>query len=269
VSTAARRTPALAGRRIVVTRARAQARELRELLEVEGAEVIDFPTIRTTAPHDYAPADRAIAHLGEYRWVVFTSGTGVAAFIDRIRVLGCSPEALRAPRLAAIGPGTAGALRARGFEAELAPDEFRAEALVAAFARENLHGARVLIPRAAEARSVLPDGLRARGAIVDVVPVYRTQLEQEHPPEIRQRLLDGPVDAVTFTSSSTVRNFLALLGSEAARSLRGALVACIGPVTAATAREAGLEVAVVADTYTIPGLVAALRSALGSPARGG
>ncbi len=259
----------LSGRRIVVTRSRAQARELRALLEAEGAEVIDFPTIRMTLPADYAPADQAIARLGEYRWVVFTSQNGVAAFVDRMRTLGRSPEALHVPRLAAIGPGTAEALRAQGLRADLAPDEFRAEALVAALAREDLRGVRVLIPRADGARSVLPDGLRTLGASVDVVPVYRTEVEQEHSPEMRRRLLEGPVDAVTFTSSSTVRNFVALLGPDAGRALRGALVACIGPVTAATAREFGLEAGVVAETYTIPGLVAALRSALGSPASGG
>lgn len=268
MSPAPGQAPSLSGRRIVVTRSRAQARELRALLVAQGAEVIDFPTIRMIPPADYAPVDRAVARLGEYRWVVFTSRNGVVAFVDRMRTLGRSPEALHVPRLAAIGPGTASALRAQGLEADLAPDEFRAEALVAAFAREELSGARVLIPRAEDARSVLPDGLRTLGASVDVVSVYRTEVEREHSPEIRRRLLEGPVDAVTFTSSSTVRNFIALLGPDAGRALRGALVACIGPVTAATARELGLDVGVVAETYTIPGLVAALRSALGPAASG-
>jgi uroporphyrinogen III methyltransferase / synthase len=253
----------LAGRRIVVTRPRAQAPALCDLLETEGAEVVAFPTIRLAPPAEYGPVDRAIGELGEYRWIVFTSQNGVVAFLGRMEVLGRDIRSLRRVRIAAIGPGTAGMLRARGLEVALAPREFRAEALVDAFAREDLRGARVLLPRASSARSVLPDGLRGLGARVDVVAVYRTEAEREHDPESRAHLLHGRIDAVTFTSSSTVRNFFELLGGEASRVLRGALVACIGPVTAATARDCGLEVGVVADTYTIPGLVLALRTALG------
>ncbi len=250
------------GRRVVVTRSRAQAGSLRGLLEAEGAEVIDFPTIRTIPPADYAPVDHAIARLAEYRWIVFTSQTGVAAFVDRMRAIGRDPDTLRGVHLAAIGPGTASALASRGLRTDLAPAEFRAEALVEAFAGQDLRGARVLIPRAEDARGVLPEGLRRLGAAVDVVAVYRTELEPEQSPHVRRRLLDGTVDAVTFTSSSTVRNFVTLLGPDARRVLRGTVVACIGPVTAATARELGLDVGVIAGTYTIPGLVAALRSAL-------
>lgn len=246
-----------------MTRARSQAGPLRELLEREGAEVIDFPTIRLLPPADFAPVDRAIMRLGEYRWIIFTSRNGVAAFTDRMWALGRNPKTLRGVRLAAIGPGTAGELEARGLQVDLAPEEFRAESLVAAFARQDLRGARVLIPRAEEARSVLPEGLRQCGAAVDVVVVYRTVLERDHSPAVRRRLLSGTVDAVTFTSSSTVRNFVELLGPDASRALRRVLVACIGPVTAATARASGLDVGVIAETYTIPGLVAALRLALG------
>jgi uroporphyrinogen III methyltransferase/synthase len=256
------------GRRIVVTRSRAQAAQLRALLEREGAEVIDFPTIRLLPPSDYAPVDRAIASLGEYRWVVFTSQNGVMAFTDRMRALGWDPHMLRGARLAAIGPGTARALEAQGLRVDLAPAEFRAEALVAAFEGQDLRGARVLLPRAADARGVLPEGLRHCGAAVDVVAVYRTELEREHSPEVRRRLLAGTVDAVAFTSASTVRNFVALLHPDAQRVLAGVLVACIGPVTADAARDLGLTVGVIARTYTIPGLVAALRSALGSGTMG-
>jgi uroporphyrinogen III methyltransferase/synthase len=191
----------LSGRRIVVTRAQAQAAPLRALLEADGAEVIEFPTIRLTPPADYGPLDRAIARLAEYRWIVFTSPNGVAGFVKRMRALGQDPLLIAHAGVAAIGPGTAQALRTQGLRAD--------------------------------------------------------------PPEARRRLLQGgQVDAVTFTSSSTVRNFVALLGRDGTRALRGSLVACIGPVTAATAREHGLRVGVVAETYTIPGLVAALRSAL-------
>ncbi len=257
------RPPSLRGRRIVVTRARAQAGSLRDLLEYEGAEVIDFSTIRLLPPADFAPVDQAIMRLGEYHWVIFTSQNGVAAFADRMRELGQDPQMLRDLRVAAIGPGTGRALEGCGLRVDLEPAEFRAEALVAAFARQDLRGARVLLPRAAEARGVLPEGLRRCGAAVDVVAVYRTELERRHSPAVRRHLLVGTVDAVTFTSSSTVRNFVTLLRPDMGRTLRSVLVACIGPVTAATARDLGLNVGVVAETYTIPGLVAALRAALG------
>jgi uroporphyrinogen-III synthase len=261
----------LAGRRIVVTRSRAQARVLRELLEADGADVVEVPAIRIGPPDDYGPVDAALERLGEYDWVVFTSQNAVGAFLDRLpqpRTGGI--EDLERPRIAAIGPATAQALRARGLRPSLAPQPFIAEALVEAFAVEVAAGARrgdhrgmrILLPRAAEARSVLPDGLRALGASVDVVSVYRVEVERDQHPEMRRRL-SGGVDAVTFTSPSTVRNFVELLGADRSRLLGGALVACIGPVTAAAAEACGLRVGLVAVTYTVPGLVDALRRRLG------
>ena len=257
----------LAGRRIVVTRARAQVGTLRAMLEADGAEVVEFPTIRIAPPEDLAPLDGAIARLAEYGWIVFTSRNGVAALCDRMRALGCDLGVLRGVRLASIGPGTADALRSAGLPVDLAPAEFRAEALVETFAGVDLRGVRVLLPRAAVARDALPDGLRAHGALVDVVPAYRTEVEREHALEVRRRLVAERVDAVTFTSSSTVRNFVELLGADAGRVLDATLVACIGPVTAASARSCGLRIGLVADHYTMMGLVAALRAALGGVAR--
>lgn len=257
---------ALAGRRIVVTRSRTQVGPLKALLEAEGAEIVEFPTIRIVPLDDYSEVDRALDRLGDYQWIVFTSQNGVAAFLDRLRGRGGDLRALAGLHLAAIGPATAHALVARGLRVDLAPGEFVAEALVEALAgggRARLHGARVLVPRALEARTVLPEGLRARGAVVDVVPVYRTETERAQPPQAWRQLLDGPVDAITFTSSSTVRNFVEVVGPEAPGIAGRALVVCIGPVTAATARECGLLVGLVARAYTIPGLVAALRERLG------
>ncbi len=264
----------LAGRKIVVTRSRAQARALRELLEADGADVIEVPAIRIAPPDDYGPVDAAIDRLAEYHWIVFTSQNAVGAFIDRLlqaRAGGAGD--LNRPRIAAIGPATARALLAHGLRPSLAPERFVAEALVDAFAGEavagrgrgDLRGTRVLVPRAAEARSVLPDGLRALGASVDVVAVYRVEVERDQHPEAWRRL-SGHVDAVTFTSPSTVRNFVELLGAETSRLLGGALVACIGPVTAAAAQTCGLTVGLVADTYTVPGLAEALRRRLGHAA---
>jgi uroporphyrinogen III methyltransferase / synthase len=255
---------ALAGRRIAVTRPRDDPR-LRMLLEAEGAEVVECPTIRIEEPSDYGPLDAALRGLAGYAWVVFTSRNGVAAVFRRLGVLGLPLTDLSGRRLAVIGPGTAEALRERGLRADVSPAEFRAEALVAALARHPLRGSRVLVPRAAVARDVLPEGLRALGAAVDVVPAYQTGAVDEG--GRIERLLTaaraGGLDAVTFTSPSTVRQFVRLAGPNVSRVLDGALVACIGPVTAGAARASGLDVGAVAATYTLAGLVAALCDALG------
>lgn len=259
----------LAGRRIVVTRPREDGR-LRRLLEAEGAEVLEFPTIRIAPASDYGPLDAALRRIGDYGWIVFTSRNGVAAVVERLGVMAPAPPSAAGPpaaalgraRLAVIGPGTDEALRDHGLEADLSPGEFRAEALVAAFGRHDLRGVRVLLPRAAVARDVLPEGLRALGAAVDVVTAYRTELNDAPAPEVLAAVRAGRVDAMTFTSSSTVRHFLQLAGPDARRGLERVLVACIGPVTAETARASGLRVGAVATTYTLAGLVDALRGAL-------
>ncbi len=257
----------LAGRRILITRAREQAGTLRTLLEADGAEVLEFPTIRVEPPDEFGPLDHAIAELDRYGWVVFTSRNAVRAVCDRLRQVGQGPSALGRAKLAAIGPGTAEALREVGLRVDLAPGEYVAEALLDAFQGVELGGVAVLLPRAASARGVLPEGLRAQGAAVDVVAAYRTVVERDHAPEVRRRLETERVDAVTFTSSSTVAHFVELLAGDVERVVGAALIACIGPVTAATARALGLRVAVVATDYTIPGLVAALRDALTGAAR--
>jgi uroporphyrinogen III methyltransferase/synthase len=255
----------LSGRRIVVTRSQTQAATLTALLQAEGAEVIEFPTIRLAPPPDYGPCDQAIDHIDDYRWIVFTSQNGVAAFLERLRARGRGTDALASTRMAAIGPATARALQDRGLRVSLAPRQFVAEALVDAFAGPNaepIRGARVLVPRALEARGVLPDGLRALGAVVDVIPVYRIEVEHGQDRAARTRLQNGDADVVTFTSPSTARNFVAVFGAQAADVAARSLVACIGPVTAAAARDCGLRVGLVAERYTIPGLVDALRARL-------
>ncbi len=248
-----------------MTRSRAQARSLSALLEADGALVIEVPAIRIAPLRDYGPVDQAIARLAGYDWIAFTSQNAVIAFIDRLKARGRDAASLGGVRVAAIGPATSRALEACGLRPALAPQRFVAEALVEAFAGQDgeaLRGARVLLPRALEARTTLPDGLRALGALVDVVPVYRVEAERQQDPLAWRRLLRETIDAVTFTSPSTVRNFLELLGPASPRVLGRALVACIGPVTAATARECGVTVGLVAETYTIPGLVEALRRRL-------
>ena len=192
----------------------------------------------------------------DYAWVVFTSANGVRFFHDRLVALGESSEWMRGSRVAAIGPETARALAAIGITADLVPDEYVAEALVACLAdAAPLQGQRVLLPRADIARDALSSGLLREGAVVDSVVAYRT-VPAPSSPEIEAQLRAGAIDAVTFTSSSTVRAFLATLSSSEA--LSGVALVCIGPITAETLRTAGLEPSVVAQTYTISGLVEAL-----------
>ena len=248
--------PALAGRGIAITRARAQAHELAARLEAEGARVLAVPTIAIEPPESWAPLDRALAELERYDGVVFTSVNGVA--MARRRLPGAGAR-LAGRRLAAIGPATARALRDWGCAAEVVPDEYVAEALVRQLAPRLRAGARVLVPRAAEARDVLVRELRQRGADVDEVPAYRTRPSDEGAAALRTALEAGRVDAVTFTSSSTVRHCAALFApGQAARALRGVAVACIGPVTRETAREHGLETQIMPTEYTIPALADAI-----------
>jgi uroporphyrinogen III methyltransferase/synthase len=239
----------LFGRKIVVTRARAQASELADLLAPLGAEVIEFPVIEIAPAADPGPLDAALARLGEYDWLIFTSVNGVRCFVDRLDASPYDWRGLRA-RICAIGPGTRRAIEALHLKVDLMPEEYVAESLVAAFAGIELQGQRVLLPRAAVARDVVPDELRARGAGVDVVEAYRTIV-----PATPAGAFPRQADWIMFTSSSTVKNFLAIAGREA---LEGVRIASIGPVTSDTARKHGLTVDVEARDHTIPGLVAAL-----------
>ena len=251
-------TRPLFGRCIVVTRSRSQASELSERLEALGAEVIEMPTIQIEPPDSYGPLDQAIGALDRYDWVVFTSVNGVAAFFERLALGGKDARAL--PLVAAIGPATGDALRARGICADCQPAKFTGEELVHAL---NEHGdlarKRLLLPRAADAPEAFHLGLEQLGAVVDEVDAYRTVAAAAADAAVRQRLMEGGVDFVTFTSSSTVRGFAGAIGREclAALPARTRFVS-IGPVTSQTARELGLAVAAEAVEHTIPGLVATL-----------
>jgi uroporphyrinogen-III synthase len=237
----------LAGRRIVITRPPERAARLAERLRSLGAVPVVFPTIRIE-PADPEPLVAAARALDGFDWVVFTSATGVAAFFDRLADAGKDAPDVRRRKVAAIGPVTARALRERGVEPALVPEEYVAEAVVAALG--EVHGLRFLLPRADIAREALAAGLRGRGAVVTEVAAYRTTGATGAPPDISN------ADAVTFTSSSTVRHFVAS-GAAAPQ----AKVVCIGPVTAATARELGLTVDAVAREYTEDGLIEALEGA--------
>jgi len=248
----------LFGKRILITRAREQASAFAQRLEAAGAEVVEFPAIQIEPPESWKPLDAAIARLREYQWVIFTSANGVRFFWDRLQRVGRDVRDLFGIAVCAIGPATAAALLDRGIRADLVPAEFKAEGLLEAIGDERVQGARILLARAAEAREVLPEELMRRGAIVDVVPAYRTVRNTANAEELRGLLRDGRVHAVTFTSSSTVRYFLDLVGDEAAELLRGVVVASIGPITAETAARHGIASDIVPDSYTIPALVDAL-----------
>lgn len=261
---------ALAGRRILITRPRAQAAELSDLLLAHGAQPIVFPTIEIAPLLDPGRLDQAVYGLGAYDWVIFTSVNGVAAVWDRLAALGLDSGAFGAVQVAAIGPATAQALAQRGVRAEFVPGEYVAEAIAAGIGA--MQGQRVLLPRADIAREALASALRQRGATVDEVTAYRT-LPAELDPQALAELRRG-VAAITFTSSSTARNFVALLrgqgeaaspaaedapaGERLLSALEPAIIACIGPITAQSVRELGLPVDVLARQYTIAGLVTAL-----------
>jgi uroporphyrinogen III methyltransferase/synthase len=242
----------LGGKRILVTRPRAQAADLCDRLSALGAEPILFPTIEIAPLEDYAALDRAIADLPEYLWIIFTSVNGVAAFWDRLSVMGKDGRALSEINLAAIGPATAQALSRCGIHARFIPDEYVAEAIVAGIG--EVGGQRILLPRADIAREALAVELERRGARVDEIAAYRTLPAAPDPRGLAE--LRRGVSAITFTSSSTVRNFVQMVGQNAI--LPNTVIACIGPITAQTARELDLRVDVVATAYTMGGLAQAL-----------
>jgi uroporphyrinogen III methyltransferase/synthase len=244
----------LAGLRIVVTRAEGQAGEFTRLLEERGAEVIEFPTIAVRPPADPAPLNEAISRLERYDWLIFTSANGVRFFAERMAAAARSAADVRA-RLCAIGPATRRAVEALGLKVDRMPREYVAESLVEAFAGESLAGRRILLPRAAVARDVVPDALRARGATVDVVEAYRTEVPEDAPARAAEVFGARKPHWITFTSSSTVKNFLAAAGVEA---LEGVRVASIGPVTSATLRASGVRVHAEAASYTTRGLADAV-----------
>jgi uroporphyrinogen III methyltransferase/synthase len=257
----------LFGRTVVVTRSREQASALTERLEELGAEVLEFPTIQVVEPDDWRPVDEVVRRVGEYDWVVFTSVNGVDAFFDRLEQADLDARALARAQVAAIGPATAARCIDRGVRPDYVPEEYRAEGVLEGFLERGVGtGTKVLIPRALEAREILPDTLRERGATVDVVAVYRTVLGSGGG-SVLDRLAEGEVDVVTFTSSSTVRNFVELAkggGLDLAAAMEDVLVSSIGPITSDTCRELGLTVGVEADEFTIPGLVQAVLDTLGT-----
>ena len=251
---------ALQGRRIVVTRAREQAGDLVRALEDRGAVAVLAPVIRIQPLENLGALRAALTGLSAYRWVVFTSQNAVQVVFDRLVAWGLTPRVFATTSVAAIGTATAAALTVRGVVPALVPPEFVAESLASALIEASggsLVGSRVLVPTAEDAREVLAVGLRDHGATVETIAVYRTVPVQTDLAPLAAEITRGRIDAVTFTSSSTVRSFVDLVGRPAATSGKF-VTATIGPVTAGTARELGLRDVVEAEPHTVPGLVETL-----------
>lgn len=248
----------LFGKTVLVTRAREQASLLTERLEALGARCIEAPAISIVPPVSYDGLDQGIAELESYNWLIFTSVNGVDHFYRRLNHAGKDSRSLAGLKIAAIGSQTAARLRGFGITADVVPVEFRAEGIIAALASDIVPGTRVLLARAAVARDILPEKLTEMGATVTVAEAYRTESGDTDGAALAAQLAAGEIDLVTFTSSSTVTNLLALLGPGGQQALTKAKVACIGPITASTCLEQGVQPDIIAEEFTIAGLVEAI-----------
>ena len=244
----------LFGKTVLVTRSRPQASKMTEKLEAMGARVVELPAIRIDDPADgYEAVDAAISLIASYEWLLFTSVNGVDRFFARLFAANKDARDLTGAHVAAIGKATAARLKEYGILADIVPQEYRAEGIIEALKGELAPGERVLLPRAQEAREILPESLREYGATVDVVPVYETKEAEVDASEVKKMLAAGEIDFATFASSSTVKNLVHILGD--ASLLKNTKVVAIGPVTAETCRELGIEVAAMPEEYTIDALV--------------
>lgn len=253
-------TRPLFGRRIVVTRSRAQSSELVEKLEALGAEAVEMPTIRIADPEDFGPLDRAIDSIETFDWMVLTSVNAVGRFVARLLDRGCDIRDLRGVKLCAIGPATADEVRKHYLRVDLVPPKYVAESIVECLQKEGaIKNKKFLLPRADIARSLLPDEITKLGGEAIEVDVYRTVIEEDVDQEVIQCLLQGNVDLVTFTSSSTVRNFAQLLGADRLKEIKAkTFFASIGPITTQTANELDIPIRAEAEQHDIQGLVEAV-----------
>lgn len=255
----------LFGKRVLVTRSREQASSLARSIEDLGGEPMEFPTIAIVPPEDNTPLEQALARISTYNWLIFTSVNGVTYFFNTLRRLNKDIRDLAGLKICAIGPQTGQALQNMALQVTYIPTEFRAEAIIKGLQDKITVGDRILLPRADIARKVLPESLTDLGARVDEVTAYRTVLGSGDTASIRDYLTEGAIDLITFTSSSTVRNFVTLLDAADPAQLVGSVkIASIGPITSATARELGLPVHIEAQEYTINGLIQAILADCGS-----
>ena len=249
----------LFGKKIIVTRSREQASDFSMLLEKYGAEPIEFPTIETVPPKDWKEVDRTIKNLSKYDWAIFTSVNGVKYLIERLKKQGKDIREFKGIKICAIGPATAKAIEDLGIRVDLLPKEYRAEAIIAGLGKNKIKGKSFLLPRALKAREVLPEEIKRLGGKIDVVAAYRTTKPKEKTDEIRKMFQEKAIDVVTFTSSSTVENFVSMFQKgEAPGLLEGITVACIGPITKDTASALGIKTGIMPEKYTIPALTDAI-----------
>lgn len=250
----------LVGRRILITRARHQAGSLLHALQDLGAEVIAAPTIEIAPPDSYAPLDDVLRNMGRYDWLILTSANGVAAMRSRIELLDLSPSIMQTVQLAAIGPATRHVIEKQCWTVSAMPETYVAEAVVNAL-RERIAGKNVLLVRAKIARDIIPEELTRLGAKVHVVEAYQAVMPQDAPARIKAIFEDTDKypHAISFTSSSTVKNFFFLLRDAGFASLpAGIMVASIGPITSRTLQEHGIDPDVQAENHSVPGLVDAI-----------
>lgn len=252
----------LQGKRILITRAHEQAAALAEPLRELGAEVIAIPAIEIQPPQSYGPLDRALKKVETYDWLLLTSVNGVQAMLRRMEKLGIAPSLLRGLCICTIGPATQAEIERAGLKVDVVPAKYVAEAVVEAL-RRQIHGKKVLLVRAKVARDVIPRELGAEGAEVDVVEAYQTVLPKTSRARLKEVLADPErrPHIVTFTSSSTAKNFIALLDGNP-KPLAGIRIASIGPVTSETLQAIGLRPEIEASAYTTEGLVEAIRAAV-------
>lgn len=251
--------------RILVTRPKAQAASLMNLLEQAGAKPVLLPTIKIVPPPDSALIDEAIKNLSCYQWLILTSSNGVNHFFDYLKKKGLGPADLAHLKTICVGPKTALAAKERGFKGGLVAKEYAAEGIIELLSGTDLKEQKILVPRALKARVTLPENLRAKGATVDVVPVYETIFPPESSPLLEQLLEDRQIDIITVTSASTATNLVKHCPQQNLAELKTLTTACIGPISAKAASKAGLNVKIIAEEYTSEGLVDALEAFLKKP----
>ena len=255
----------LAGKRVLVTRAAEQAGPFISQLQERGARVVECPTIRLAPPEQWGPVDDALRQLAGFDWLVLTSANGVRFFFERLAQLGLSTAGLNGCKVCVVGPKTAEALSRKGVVADLVPEQFTAEGVVAAFNGFDLRGKRVLFPKAAGARDLIPRLLAEQGAVVVDPVLYRTLLPEQLPEAARIALEQSELDLAIFSAPSTVHNLATLVGGSGrlTQLLQGVMVASIGPITSRACRELGLTVAVEPPHATLSDLLTALEQVNG------
>ncbi len=253
----------LLGKGIVVTRAREQASTIANDLAALGAHVIQFPTIEIHPMPDYAEVDESIKKLNTYQWLVFTSVNGVKHFWKRLALQKLDSRSLHGIKVAAIGPATAEILREKGINPDFIPEKYVAEGVVEGMLALGMKGQNILLPRAKEAREVLPDALREAGANVTVLPIYETKPAGARKEEVLEELENGRIHCITFGSSSTVDNFISLVPVETLKKYPNVKLAAIGPITAKTMQKHGLDCHIQPEDFTIPALVDELKTYFG------